>query len=166
MTFIGTTEEFPNVEHLFSDKPNVILEKTTKAHPSAPQEQSVVTTPTKTAKTNFSVEDITRVLDRIRIPRGQRQLYKALYDAGEKGLFIAELASQMNRDDVPSILGALGNRVNHTEEVKRTGEKPGIEMLFEIQQRENTWHYIMKPELRKALEKLNPRPDWLDNMIP
>ncbi len=163
-TFIGTTEEFRAIEHHFSEEPNGTINNVSIQSKTILKGQNETSVRTEAISSNSLVEDIKRVLTRIRIPRGQKQLYKALYDASEKGLSATDLASQMNRKgDLPGILGALGGRINYTPGIEG---KPGVELLFNMEQREGVWHYTMKPELRQTLENLNPPPDWLDNMIP
>lgn len=104
---------------------------------------------------------IWRILTRIPIPVGQQKVYRALYDAHEHGLTGAELAQQIGRDisELSGVLGALGSRINQTEG-SGLATKPGITLVFDIQKvTNNQWHYRMLPELRSALEKLNP--PWL-----
>jgi hypothetical protein len=98
------------------------------------------------------------------IPRGQKQLYKVLYEAGDRGLEITEIGSNMNRplEQIYGVLGALGRRINNTPGVQG---KPGIGYLlelvrFDIGQR---WGWKMRRELRRVLqEKKYPWSDeWL-----
>lgn len=99
------------------------------------------------------------------VTRGQKQFYKALYDAGEQGLATNELIRVMGRrdgSDLAGVLGALGRRVNGAPGYGRSAG-PGIGMLFTWEPRpDGQWQYRMRPELRQALEDLNP--PWLYEM--
>ena len=64
-----------------------------------------------------SADDYIGVLTRMPVTTGQKQLYKALYDAGDEGLATHELIRVMGRrdsSDLAGVLGALGRRVNGT----------------------------------------------------
>lgn len=110
--------------------------------------------------------DIKEVFTRRAVPRGQQQLFTALYDAGEGGLTNDELVQIMgrrDRQDLVGVLGALGRRVNNTEGYGRA-TKPGIGMLLFIEPDSgNQWRYSLRPETRAALEELNP--SWLQEMV-
>lgn len=112
-------------------------------------------------------EDYQRLLTRRRVPRGQRQLYKALYDAGDAGLTHAELAEVMGRRDVLAIrgvLGALGKRVNQTPGFGQR-EQPGSGMALSWEELvDGQWRLRLLPAMRTALETLDP--DWLHKMTP
>jgi hypothetical protein len=112
-------------------------------------------------------EDYQRLLTRRRVPRGQRQLYKALYDAGDAGLTHAELIEVMGRRDIldlRGVLGALGRRVNQTPGFGQR-EKPGSGMALSWEElADGQWRLRLLPEMRAALEALDP--DWLHKMTP
>jgi hypothetical protein len=107
-------------------------------------------------------EDYLRVLTHIPVPRGQQQLYKALYDAGEGGLTHEELVQVMGRrdlQDLSGVLGALGHRISG---IPGYGEanRPGVEMVLSYEQLADGQHRLrLVPGMREALEDLNP--DWL-----
>lgn len=64
-----------------------------------------------------TTQDFTFILTRRWVPRGQQQLYKALYDAGAAGQTQDELIEVMGRReryDLAEVRGALGRRVNNT----------------------------------------------------
>jgi hypothetical protein len=120
---------------------------TTLAAASAPMERSVA------ADTSLLVR---RVLTRLPVPSGQMQLYRAL--AAHQGEYLtrSRLASLMQRtpSELDGVLGALGLRVNGTEEV--TGN-PGIGLLLDYvpkSQSGGEWTYRMKPELLEVLLEL------------
>jgi hypothetical protein len=99
-----------------------------------------------------NIVDIRRMLRRIPIPNGQRELYSLLYQAGNAGLTNTELSTKMNRSylQLAGVLGALGNRINGTEGLQNKG---GILVILDITQLDNgEWRYKMKPVLCKALE--------------
>ncbi len=110
--------------------------------------------------------DIKLVFTRRPVSRGQQQLFKALYDAGERGLANDELVQIMgrrDRQDLVGVLGALGRRVNGTPGYGRAA-KPGIGMLFIIDPTaDDQWRYCLRPETREVLEALNP--SWLHEMV-
>lgn len=106
-------------------------------------------------------EDFEQLLTRRRVPYGQRQLYRALYNAGDAGLSHEELVSVMGRrdlQDLAGVLGALGTRVNYTPGYGQT-YKPGIDMVIERRRTMDGEKLAMKPEFRAILEQLDP--DWL-----
>ena len=101
-----------------------------------------------------SVQVIRRVIERQPpIPKGQKQLYQALYQAGNRGLEINALADAMGRtkSEVYGALGALGRRINNTPGVHG---KPGVTYVFEIIHLEtgDGWGWKIRPELRQALQ--------------
>ncbi|MBN1919640.1 MAG: CBS domain-containing protein [Anaerolineae bacterium] len=107
-------------------------------------------------------EDFQRLLTRIPVPEGQRQLYKALYDAGAAGLTHAELIAVMGRrdmQDLAGVLGALGHRVNGTPGYGEENQ-PGTNMVIDWESLpEGKWRLRLKPEMCAALEALQPA--WL-----
>lgn len=101
---------------------------------------------------DITVDDIRHMLRRIRIPQGQKDLYRILYTAGDKGITASELAKAMNRtpSQLSGVLGALGNRINKTEGLE---EKGWIGIVLDISEtKDGEWLYVMRPILRKALE--------------
>jgi hypothetical protein len=107
-----------------------------------------------------SREVIRRIIERMpSIPQGQKDLYKALYQAGDHGLSISQMAAAMGRtkDQVYGVLGALGRRVNNTPGVEG---KPGITFLLRFVQDAGAetgedWGWAMRPELRQVLKEDN-----------
>lgn len=112
-------------------------------------------------------DDYRRLLQRRGVPLGQAQLYWALYQAGDVGLTSDELVKVMGRRDrknLGGILGALGNRINHTPGYGQDA-RPGIGMLFTVEPVSGgAWRYTMRPEMRAALEEMNPW--WLHRRHP
>ena len=85
-----------------------------------------------------TIDDCLELLTRIRVPRGQIQLYQALLSAGSKGATTQELVSAMGRrdeKDLTGVLGALGHRINGTPGYGAT-HKPGISMILQIDEAE------------------------------
>ena len=120
------------------------------------------------------LDDILLVLTRKPIPPSQIILYKALYEAykadktGIGWVTKTRLASKIRVDDkaLSGILGALGNRVNHTTELG--AQKPGIDLLVERDLANGELRYRMRPELRIIIEilpdlrkTLNWSVDWI-----
>jgi hypothetical protein len=112
-------------------------------------------------------EDYVRVLTHIPVPRGQQQLYKALYDARDEGLTHDELVEVMgrrDRQDLSGVLGALGRRISG---IPGYGEanRPGVEMVISYEQLADGLQRLrLVPEMRQALEELEP--SWLHEMTP
>jgi hypothetical protein len=132
------------------DKPEEIVE--------AKDEESSLGEPTH--------DDYMRIFTRRPVPRGQKQLFKALYDAHETGLTNDELVRVMgrrDRQDLAGVLGALGRRINGTPGYSyKTGL--GTRMLLTANAAPgNQWRYFLKPETRQILEELNP--PWLHEMV-
>jgi len=132
---------------------------------SLPEEPATAEPGAQTESDTPAPEDYHRLLTRIPVPRGQQQLYKALYDVGDQGLTHAELIVTMGRRDMRAlagVLGALGKRVNGTPGYGKA-HKPATNMVLDWKQLDNgQWQMRLKPEMRKALERLNP--DWLHTM--
>lgn len=97
------------------------------------------------------VDDIRRMLTRMRIPVGQLAFYKALYAAGDEGLSMSDLVSTLDltRDQVSGVLGALGQRINQTEALQGKG---GIMVVLHASQEGGERHYRIRATLREALE--------------
>jgi hypothetical protein len=112
-------------------------------------------------------DDYLRVLTHIPVPRGQQQLYKALYDAGDEGLTHDELVEVMgrrDRQDLSGVLGALGRRISG---IPGYGEarRPGVEMVISYEPLADGQQRLrLVPEMRRALEELDP--SWLHEMTP
>lgn len=99
---------------------------------------------------------INRIITRRPIPPGQITIYRALYNAGEAGLWDSELRKEIrggeNARRLPGILGALGNRIKHS--LPDEQGKEGIYNLIDCTEREGRWHYRLLPETRQALEEI------------
>lgn len=112
-------------------------------------------------------DDYVRVLTHIPVPRGQQQLYKALYDAGDEGLTHQELVQAMGRrdlQDLSGVLGALGRRISGIPGYGQA-RRPGVEMVISYERLPDGQHRIrLVPEMRAALEELDP--GWLHEMTP
>ena len=112
-------------------------------------------------------EDYVRVLTHIPVPRGQQQLYKALYDADDEGLTHRELAEAMGRQDLQElsgVLGALGRRICR---IPGYGEarRPGVPMVISYERLpDGQYRMRLVPGMREALEELDPA--WLQEMTP
>jgi len=108
------------------------------------------------------VKFLKNVLARIKVPRGQRDLYEALYRAGDVGLSLTDLCRAIHRSksDIYGVLGALGNRIGHTQgyaelalAVGRGHNDFGPAMLaMKIERLDDGLHYNLLPEMRQALE--------------
>ena len=98
------------------------------------------------------VKLVQRMIARAFIPRGQMLLYKVLYEAGEQGVHPDELVERMGieSDQLAGVLGALGRRVNYTEGL--TALAPGTGLLVEWRGSGGVGTYVMRPELRAAIE--------------
>ncbi|MBN1668159.1 MAG: DUF262 domain-containing protein [Anaerolineales bacterium] len=94
---------------------------------------------------------VLNMLRRIGMPRGQKELYRILAEAGDEGISWEELCQQMGRSkgQMSGVLGALGRRINGTPGLD---DDRGIGHVVEIWNVGPTWRYRMKPVLRTALE--------------
>ena len=99
--------------------------------------------------------DVERVLDRIPLSEGQLALLRALYQAGEEGLWMDELAAATGRSprQVVGVLGALGNRTMRTPGYPMEHHR-GIGLLIDWRCVGREWHYRLLPMTRRALERL------------
>jgi hypothetical protein len=101
---------------------------------------------------HVSINDIRRMLRRRKIPNAQINLYRSLYDVGDKGLTNGEIIEKLNctRMQLAGVLGALGVRINRTTGLENKG---GIQVIFDVSDHSNgDYIYRMRPILRKALE--------------
>ena len=117
--------------------------------------------------TGPTTDDCLRLLTRIEVPRGQRQLYRGLLVAGPEGATTQELISTMGRrddKDLQGLLGALGHRVNGTEGYGAT-HNPGIGMILDVDEVKGRrgWRYRLKSVMRDAL--VIHAPPWLPNSV-
>lgn len=99
---------------------------------------------------------VEHIITRRPIPPGQITLYKALYEAQDSWMSTRELADAIRWSDNVSlrgVLGALGLRANQTE---GTGGLLGLDVLIETQESDGELRYRMRPELRKAIDRLPP----------
>ena len=114
-----------------------------------------------TAENQATVEDCLRVLTFRTMPEGQRQLLHALVQAGPLGLTREELVGTMGQRglfDLSGVLGALGNRVGRTPGYGESNA-PGIDMLLDVTQIDQSWHYSLKSIMLEALRQFAP--SWL-----
>ena len=73
------------------------------------------------------------------------------------GRWPALVLHRRNRCHLAGVPGALGNRVNGTPGYGRT-VKPAIGMVLTWEQTlDGQWRYWLRPEMRRAIEELNPR---------
>jgi hypothetical protein len=106
------------------------------------------------SKIRPALEAIRRVIERKPpVPKGKKQLYQALYQAGNQGLEMNQLAKVMGRtkSELYGVLGALGRRINGTSGVHG---KPGIVYVLELAgfSDGDGWGWKMRPELRQVLQ--------------
>jgi hypothetical protein len=143
VTFEGSVEEFQAVADLFHAQPEVRQPGIGPIDPPPP--------PLVERK-----EIIRRMLRRKAIPNGQRQLYKALYPAGDDGRTQEEIVEIIGRTvpQLNGILGALGRRVNGTPGVvaDANGSMPGIGLIMTVSV-DRPWTYRLLPEFREVLDE-------------
>jgi hypothetical protein len=99
------------------------------------------------------IDAIRTMLTRIAVPEGQKLVYQALYDAGDRSLTGAELARATGRtiQQLSGILGALGLRIHGTKQIDG---RDGIDLVFEVREEPGGgWSYRLLPEARRALEE-------------
>jgi hypothetical protein len=100
-------------------------------------------------------EIIRRIIERNpATQQSQKDLYRALFDAGDKGLKISQIATAlgMSKEQAYGVLGALGRRINTTTGVEG---KPGILLLFELKRYDtnedsDNWGWALRPEVRSC----------------
>lgn len=111
----------------------------------------VIQEPPPASELDVSLQAVRRMLRRRRVPDGQRALYRALYDAGDKWMTLSELADAMDRSpaQLAGVLGALGNRINQTEGLEDQGATSAVLGFRKVG---SEWYYRMRPVLREALE--------------
>lgn len=124
-------------------------------------ENEVVRPPESVGGDQPSHDDYHRLLTRIPLARGQRQLFQALFQAGPEGLTYDDVITAMGRRDaydLAGVLGALGRRINGTPGF---GEQhvPGTAMILSYEKRGGDWNLCLRPEFRAWLEQLQP--EWL-----
>jgi len=103
------------------------------------------------------VKFLKNMLARIKVPRGQRDLYEALYRAGDAGLSLADLCRAIHRSEgeIYGVLGALGRRIQNTQgraELEAGKGHNGILLAMKAERLDDGLHYTLLPEMRRALE--------------
>jgi hypothetical protein len=106
------------------------------------------------------IRDIAKLIQKVierapELPAAQKDLYRVLFLADDKGLAYRTLAARMGRTDkqLNGVLGALGRRINNTPGVE---DNPGVGLLLSFREKappENNWGWAMKQELRSVLEE-------------
>ena len=130
--FEGTPEEFEVVKpHLSESTPGE--EGVSNSEPIEPEEA------------------IRRVLSRRKIPNGQRALYEAL---SEGRLAYDQLLERTGRtaQQMAGLLGALGNRISSTSEIRQAGLPENVEAVLKYERIDGKRHLSLTPHARKALE--------------
>jgi hypothetical protein len=107
-------------------------------------------------------DDYRRLLTRIPVPYGQRQLYRALYFAEGNALIHDDLIAGIpgsNDGRLAGIMGGLGGRINGTPGFGKT-HRPGRSMVvYWDKVDDGRWRLNLRPGMQAALEVLSP--DWL-----
>lgn len=122
LKFEGTSEEFKAVAHMFEGSPPKSEE--------GPEEEIKVD----------AKDAIRKMIERRTLPNGQRQLYLALIDGPMEYNDFLEKMKRTPRQ-MTGVIGALGKRVNATEEVHKAG-LPGDSTLVLRSYQENGKKYI------------------------
>lgn len=107
----------------------------------------------KSENVSNHVDKLIELLTRKPAPYGQITVYKALYDAGENGLSLTEMANQIrggNIKSMRSVLAPISVSVNNTEGLKGQGLKA---VFHKIEFGEET-HYVMRDSMRLAIDYL------------
>jgi hypothetical protein len=99
--------------------------------------------------------DVEHVLDRRPLGEGQLAVLRALYEAGEDGLWMRELALTTGRTphQVVGVLGALGNRTKRTPGFPMEHNR-GIGLLIDWRCAGARWHYRLLPMTCRIMERL------------
>jgi hypothetical protein len=98
-----------------------------------------------------SINKIRKMISRIDVSKGQLELYRVLYEAGNNGLSWSHLSNKMGRSksQLAGVLGALGMRINKTEGLD---DNRGIGHILDLWEVGNEWFYRLKPIMREAIE--------------
>ena len=107
--FEGTSEEFRSVASLFGDKSLPDLSSQSKN--ASNQEENFVMDPK---------EAIRRMLKRRPVPKGQKDIYKALANGEVRSENMAKIIGR-TASEYAGVMGALGRRINSTEEIHLAG---------------------------------------------
>jgi hypothetical protein len=102
---------------------------------------------------------IGEILRRRDIPKGQRDLFRALDEGGNSGLGSEELAQRMGGTliELRGVLGAFGKRINATPGIRETqGRKPGIRLVLRVERKSGQNRYWLKPEFQTILKDKGP----------
>lgn len=102
----------------------------------------------------MKVEEIKHILRRIPISPAQLALFKVLYYA-DQPLTLNSIAYMIGqRSELAGVLGALTNRIAWTEGVEDLPD-PAYLAFFDVEPINNIEHYVMRPELRKAIGEIS-----------
>jgi predicted transcriptional regulator with HTH domain len=142
LTFLGTSEEYAAVRHLFEDQPD-----------STSTRQNAAPSPRRRA--GSKAEDILRVLRRAPLLPRHAQLLQLLYNKDEAYTSRSALANEMQLtpDQINGVLGSLGRRIGGTAELSfdKTERSP-LNLFLDMTQESGEWHYRLQPEVRAALK--------------
>lgn len=121
--FEGTPEEYASVAGLINN-PNQTLAQIEEVEPKVMPKSS----PTIEPK-----EAVRRVLKRIPISKGQRQVFAALANGPLKHSDLLEKTGK-TAEEMAGILGALGRRINGTKEIHAAGLPGNVYALLDYQE--------------------------------
>ena len=136
--FEGTAEEFKAAAHLFSD--------------SQPTEQndSLVKKPSDVPSIEPQ-EAIRRMLTRLPISDGQMAVYKALSTGRlEHNDFLRR--TERKAGTMAGVLGALGRRINNTEEIHQAGLPGNTKAILKWEKEGGKVYYSLTPHAIEALK--------------
>jgi len=136
--FEGTAEEFKAAAHLFCD--------------SQPTEQSdsLVKKPSDVPSVEPQ-EAIRRMLTRLPISNGQMAVYKALSTGRlEYNDFLR--CTERTAGTMAGVLGALGRRINNTEEIHQAGLPGNTKAILKWEDEGGKGYYSLTPHAIEALK--------------
>jgi len=138
--FEGTVEEFRSAAFLFGENSSV--------DESSPTE---VTLDKEECKTVKPKEAIRRMLKRRPIPKGQRDVYKALANGEVKS---EEMSERIGRtaSQYAGVMGALGRRINNTKEIHSAGLPANVYAVINYRKTDDGTYLSLTHDAKEVLK--------------
>ena len=139
--FEGTIDEFKSAAYLFGENPSDV--EFIQPEETSEQSADVVVEPK---------EAIRRMLKRRPIAKGQRDVYKALANGEVKS---EDMSGRIGRtaSQYAGVMGALGRRINNTEEVHSAGLPANVYAVINYRQTEDGTYLSLTRDAEEVLRE-------------
>jgi len=139
--FEGTVEEFKSAAFLFDE--NQTTDELISSEDTSKQEKDEVLHPK---------DAIRRMLRRRRIPQGQKDVYRALANGEVKSENMAERIGR-KASQYAGVMGALGRRINNTEEIHTAGLPANVYAVINYRQTDDGTYLSLTHDAEEVLRE-------------